>query len=295
MRSVLSALFRSICYPIVSIPFLYLPGMVLVRLSRQLRHLFYKQGAPAEMRIVRCAGKQKMKVDRNSYMGGSIYWTGFHHLQELLYLDNRLKADMTFMDVGANQGEFALFAACKVPKGKVLAFEPVSTNRSLLNENIRLNALMNIEVFPFGLSDVKGSFPVYTSIATETFHGYHEGLSTLYPTDIRNVQEEMITVEAYDDYFRDVTHPVDFIKIDVEGAELFVLKGMKRLLEKYKPELLIEINEETFSSAGYATSDILDLLKPLGYAAYKVKRGNPKKISFTELAEWGNYIFRVEA
>lgn len=295
MRSVLSAIFRSICYPIVSIPFMYLPGMVLVRLSRQLRHLFYVPGAPAELRIVRCAGKQMMKVDRNSYMGGSIYWTGFHHLQELLYLDKRLTAGMTFIDVGANQGEFALFAACKVTKGKVLAFEPVTSNRNLLNENIRLNALKNIEVFPFGLSDTKGSFPVYTSVATETFHGYHEGLSTLYPTDIRNVQEENISVEVYDDFFRNVTYAVDFIKIDVEGAELFVLKGMKQLLETYKPELLIEINDETFASAGYTTSDILELLKNLGYAAYNVKRGNLQKINFSALAKWGNYIFRVEA
>jgi FkbM family methyltransferase len=293
MRNIISALFRNICYPIVSFPLLYFPGMVLVRLSRMIRTWYYTPSAPVEMKVVRLAGGPKMNVDRNSYMGGSIYWTGFHHLQELLYLDKRLKPNMVFVDVGANQGEFALFAAHKARKGKVLAFEPVTKNRNLLLENIRLNAFSNLEVFPFGLSDQKGSLPVYTSLATEVFHGHHEGLSTLYPSEIRNVQEELISLEVFDNCFQGTPPHVDFVKIDVEGAELFVLRGMKAMLERDKPELLIEINEETFNSAGYATDDVVQLLSGYGYVPYKLKRGNVVRIGFSEMSAWGNYIFRA--
>jgi FkbM family methyltransferase len=274
---------------------LYFPGMVLVRLSRMIRTWYYSPSAPVEMSIVRLAGKIKMNVDRNSYMGGSIYWTGFHHLQELLYLDKRLKPGMVFVDVGANQGEFALFAAHKVHRGKVLAFEPVTKNRNLLSENIRLNSFSNVEVFSFGLSDQKGSFPVYTSLATEAFHGHHEGLSTLYPSDIRNVREETISLDVFDQYFAGTKQQVDFVKIDVEGAELFVLKGMKSMIEACKPELLIEINEETFNSAGYTTNDVVRFLSVSGYVPYRLKRGNVAKISYAEMSAWGNYIFRAEA
>jgi FkbM family methyltransferase len=280
---------------VVSIPLLYYPGMVMVRLSRIIRTWYYKPGAPMEMKVVQLAGRIKMKVDRNSYMGGSIYWTGFHHLQELLYLDKRLNPNMIFVDVGANQGEFALFAASKTKQGKVLAFEPVTKNRKLLLENIGLNTLSNVDVYPFGLSDQKGSLPIYTSLATEVFHGQHEGLSTLYPSEVRNVLEETISLEVYDDYFNLAAPKVDFIKIDVEGAELFVLRGMRSMLQKCKPELLIEINEETFNAAGYTTNDVVRLLEEYGYVPFKLKKGNVEKINFAQISAWGNYIFRAGA
>ncbi len=294
MIDYLAFLFRGLCYPIVSISWLYLPGMVLVRLSRMLRKYFYSPSAGVEYRVVCCAGKAKMAVDRNSYMGGSIYWSGFHHLQELLYLDKQLKKNMVFVDVGANQGEFALFAAMKLTEGKVLAFEPVTKNRELLKENIKLNALKNLGVFNYGLSDKKGSFPIYTSTDASTFHGIHEGLSTLFKSGGRNEVEENISLEVFDDCFNAEEQVISFIKIDVEGAELFALKGMHSFLEKYHPEILIEINEETFNAAGYNTADVLHYLESFGYKPFKIYRGRLKSIDRTALSAWGNYIFRVD-
>lgn len=295
MRGLLSAIFRGVCYPIVSTPWLYLPGMVLVRLSRLLRKFFYSPSAGVEMCVVRCAGKAKMKVDRNSYMGGSIYWSGFHHLQELLYLDRRLEENMVFVDIGANQGEFALFAAKKLTHGKVLAFEPVTKNRILLSENIALNKINNLEVYPYGLSDKEGSFPIYTSTESEFFHGQHEGLSTLYKSDVRSEVEETISLEVFDTCFSVEEQKIDFIKIDVEGAELFALTGMKSFLARYTPEILIEINEETFNAAGYQTKDITAFLESFGYQAFKIVRGHVVPTDNAGLSAWGNYIFRVKA
>jgi FkbM family methyltransferase len=295
MKSLIAGFFRAICYPIVSTPLLYIPGMILVRISRKLRTWFYSKEAQPEKRVVRFAGNLKMEVDRNSYMGGSIYWTGVHHLQELLYLKTRLKEKMVFVDVGANQGEFSLFAASRLPHGKVLSFEPVTSNLSALKQNIHLNGFSRITLFPFGLSDQPGSFNIYTSLAKEVFHGQHEGLSTLYPTAQRNTLEETITLEVFDEVFKTATQPIDFVKIDVEGAELSVLKGMQRHLAQFKPELMIEINEETFNAAGYTTQDISAFLQTLGYVPYSIWRGRLIKTSYTALSKWGNYIFRVEA
>lgn len=295
MRSLLSAILRSVCYPIVSTPLLYFPGMVLVRLSRVMRKFYYSPSASIEMKVVSCAGKTKMKVDRNSYMGGSIYWVGFHHLQELLYLDKRLRGNMVFLDIGANQGEFAMFAAKKLTQGKVLAFEPVTTVRNLLKENISLNSFLNVKVFPYGLSDKKGEFPIYTSTAVDLYQGNNEGLSSLYKSDSRNEVEETISLEVFDSCFSVDEQKIDFIKIDVEGAELFALTGMKIFLERYKPEILIEINEETFNAAGYKTKDITDFLESFGYRAFKLSRGNVNPIDNDALSAWGNYIFRAEA
>jgi len=292
MKNILARIFRTICYPLASIPLFYLPGMVLVRLSRKMRTWFYQPNSGVEKYTVRFAGNIQMVVDRNTYMGGSIYWSGVHHLQELLYLDKRLSGDMVFVDVGANQGEFSLFAARHLPHGKVLAFEPVSTNRKALEENIKLNRFQHLTLYPFGLSDQQGSFDIYTSLDKNVFHGQHEGLSTLYPSDHRNTLEETIALNVFDDYFGGHEQPIDFVKIDVEGAEWAVLKGMQNHLRKYRPELMIEINEETFSSAGYSTKDIVGFLQSLGYEPYAIWRGRLRKTSFENLSQWGNYIFR---
>ena len=105
--------------------------------------------------------------------------------------------------------------------------------------------------------------------------------------------EEHISLEVFDDCFTADQQRVDFIKIDVEGAELYALKGMHSFLEKYHPEILIEINEETFNAAGYTTTDVLDYLGSFGYKPYKIFRGRLKSIDETALSAWGNYIFRV--
>lgn len=246
------------------------------------------------MKVVKCVHGTIMNVDRNSYLGGSIYWLGFHHLQEILYLDKRLKDNMVFLDIGANQGEFSMFAANKLTKGRVLAFEPVTKTRNLLKENMRLNSFSNLEIFPFGLSDQKGSFPIYTSTASDLYHGQNEGLSSLYQSDTRSEVEEIITLEIFDAFFKPNELSIDFIKIDVEGAELFALKGMNSFLEKYKPEILIEINEETFIAAGYETKDITAFLESLGYRAFKIVRGVLTPIENIAMSSWGNYIFRAE-
>lgn len=293
MRQFLAAIFRNTIYPIVSIPLTYYAGMVLVRLSRKAREYTYTTGAKEEMKTVHFAGNLLMKVDMHSYMGGSIYWSGLHHLNEILFLGRALSDEMTFVDVGANQGEFAVFAASRLPHGRVLAFEPVSKTRALLIENKLINQLQQLEIFDYGLSDHVGSFPVFTSDDTTLHHGHHEGLSTLYKTEDRNVFEEEISLKVFDEIFYSGLERMDFVKIDVEGAELFVLKGMLLSLSKFRPDLMIEINEETFNAAGYSTSDIITFLKNLKYEAFQISRGRLKPISFSALHQWGNYIFRV--
>jgi len=274
-------------------PFTYYLGMILIRLSRKAREYSYHPDAKGELKVVCFAGNLKMKVDIHSYMGGSIYWAGFHHLNEILYLRHALKDGMTFIDVGANQGEFSIFAASKLPHGRVLAFEPVSETRKLLMKNKKINAFQNLEIFDFGLSDHAGSFPVYTSVDTALHHGYHEGLSTLYKTKDRTVFEEEVSLNVFDDIFYTDLKRMDFVKIDVEGAELYVLKGMYNSLLRFRPDLMIEINEETFNAASYSTTDLVSFLKGLNYAVFKIKKGELKKIDFPDLHKWGNYIFRV--
>lgn len=270
----------------------YLPGMLIFRLSRKIRNSINRNKTASHLELIdRCLGTLKMEVDAHSYMGGCLYWCGYHHINESLYLDKFLASDMCFVDIGANQGEFSLFASKKIKKGKIIAFEPVSVNHKKFQKNIELNAINNIELNKFGLSDKKGSLPIYTSSARGT-GGINEGLSTLFASDEKKQFEETVDLYNFDDLYLENLDRLDFVKIDIEGSELFALKGMRKSLEKFKPELLIEINNDCFTEAGYKVEDLIRFLSGLGYKPYYLFRGKllEHRGSFSK---WGNYIFKV--
>lgn len=274
--------------------FTYLPGMFFIRVSRKMRAAYASSTTVEDMQIVNnCMGKIIMRLDKNSYMGGSIYWSGFHHVNEMLFLRSYLTKDMVFIDIGANQGEFSLFAASILTMGKVISFEPVTKQHQYLVTNIRLNSFQNIELNKYGLSNEEIILPIFTSKNTELHSGVHEGLSTLYKSDERNVFEENVDIKIFDKEYAGRITRMDFIKIDIEGAELYALKGMKDHLEKFKPTILIEISDVTFNSAGYSTKEMTDFLYSFGYNSYKIHRG--KLIQHNKVfSEWGNYIFKLK-
>jgi FkbM family methyltransferase len=288
----ITKILRDFIFFLVTRKTLYLFGMILVRFARKIREFSYKENQGLYFCEVTFMKKLRMRVDKNSYMGGSIYWTGFHHLQELLFLMNYLKPEMVMVDIGANQGEFAIFASSILTNGKVLAFEPVKKQRALLCYNIDLNKMHNISLFAYGLSNLKQKLPIYTSDNVSLHKGVHEGLSTIYPSSSRNVLEEEVELEVFDDIFFNQINRLDFIKIDIEGGELYALEGMQKSIEKFKPTILIELNEETFSSAGYSIIDVQKFFDKYNYLMYKWSRFNLIEVDLKNTAPWGNYIFK---
>ncbi len=270
----------------------YLIGMVFVRMARKARKRRFKENQGIEnVTISNFAGNLRMRVDKNSYMGGSIYWTGYHHINEFLYLKKALSSEMTFIDVGANQGEFTLYAASLLKNGKVMSFEPVSSNFDSLTYNIGLNNFTNIQVHKMGLFDKEDHMPIYTSMEETLHSGRHEGLSTLFAGDTRSTFEETIELKVFDDLFFDSLQRFDFLKIDIEGAELYALKGMVKSLRKFKPGILIEMSHQTFLDAGYSVKDMLDFLFDLDYEPYTLHRGSLVRKESMSYDDWGNYVF----
>lgn len=66
---------------------LYFLGMVIVRVIRSIKKLTFSRSEKRDERIVTVFQGAKMQVDRLSYMGGSLFWTGFHHINEILFLN----------------------------------------------------------------------------------------------------------------------------------------------------------------------------------------------------------------
>lgn len=218
-----------------------------------------------------------MKVDVSKSMGAAIYWRGAHDWAPIFVLEKIVQKGNTVIDIGANQGEYSLWAARKVgTSGKVISFEPMDQLFDVLKENMSLNPAYRNVFIPLkkGLSDAKGKLQLFGK------PGDNEGVNTMFPTESHTVLIQEIELETLDQELSSMAiEKVDFIKLDVEGAELQVLKGSKETIQKYKPKWMIEINEEACIAGGYLPQDILDYLSAFGYEFQKIGlRGSLTKI-----------------
>jgi FkbM family methyltransferase len=219
-----------------------------------------------------------MKIDPSRSMGAAIYWTGYHEFREFLFLHRYLKKDMVFVDIGANQGEYALFAAKRLTEGNVLAFEPLPSIRKVLAGNIAMNGFRNIQVFDFGLSDQEGSLQIHE------IDDAHEGLATFYPANRKSKTSFSVNLRTLDAVFPST---------GLRRLELKALQGSIGTLEAYRPSVLIEINEVTYTAAGYTIQDVQAFFRERRYEAYEIrKRGQLVKCG--RLPSFGNIIFRPQ-
>jgi FkbM family methyltransferase len=138
------------------------------------------------------------------------------------FVKEYLKEGMLFLDVGSQAGYYTLLASQL--GAKVYAFEPSTSNRELLNKNIESNGYKNITVFDVALSDKVGKEKLYNGKTCGENSLFGEG------------NFEMVQTERYDGLGLETP---DMIKIDIEGAEIYALKGMKKVLETDKPLILI--------------------------------------------------------
>ena len=193
-----------------------------------------------------------------------LFVAGSFEPNEFAFLDRVVRPGMTFVDIGANEGLFTLFAARRVGRhGRVVAVEPSSRERRSLAANIARNRLGNVSVVPHALADRAGSARL--QIAAK-LHGGHNTLGAFSYADVGAVAVEDVPVETLDALAdRLALGRVDVIKIDVEGAEVKVLSGGRKLLAAHRPILLIEANDGALRGQGASTEALLATLRELGY------------------------------
>jgi FkbM family methyltransferase len=144
----------------------------------------------------------------------------------------------TVYDIGANIGYVSLSLARQVgPTGHVFAFEPVPQNLASLRENVANNSFTNIHVIDAAASDVTGAAEIRIA-------GNFSTASLLWHRGDPSVQEISVKTVVIDELVKAGELPApSFIKIDVEGAEGLVLRGMQRTISSAKPVLFIECSD----------------------------------------------------
>ena len=169
-------------------------------------------------------------------------------------LVERLRPGMVFYDLGANIGLFSLLAARLVsPAGKVVSFEPDPDNASRLKRNIARNNYQNVTVLQKGIWSSTGKRGFRIASTSSPDHGLGR-----FSDEEGDTQNLMVDCVALDDIVGQVAAP-DAIKCDVEGAEIDVLLGSKRILQERKPWIICELHSETNRAAA------AEILKQLNY------------------------------
>lgn len=168
--------------------------------------------------------------------------------------------DPIVFDIGANTGLVAFLPVVKEDL-TVFAFEPNPDVVRVLQKNLELNKLSEkVVVFPQALADHDG-------VETLKIPTGHTGLSCLgKPRRFSQWREVIVPVNRLDTVVEALNPPrLDCIKIDTEGCELFVLRGARRTIERYKPDLLVECWEENMRQFDYSMAELRSHLEGLGY------------------------------
>jgi FkbM family methyltransferase len=177
---------------------------------------------------------------------------------ELMLLERYLKPGMVFIDGGANTGVFAFTAARLVGStGRVLAFEPGAMCFDALLRSQALNEWPYISVHQQALSDRCGKARLYHHLGQENAFSLGSDENTSFDEVAIISLDEVVKTERL--------ARVDFIKLDVEGAEELVLRGAKEVLQQWRPVVLFEVNLDAIKLLHLQQDGACQLLKEYGY------------------------------
>lgn len=174
------------------------------------------------------------------------------------YLLRELRPSHTFVDVGANLGYFSVICAPRVRR--VIAFEPVMTTYRYCLGNIALNHLTNVEVFPFGLWEENATLPMRRDPSSL--------MSASLAADRQTSTGESISCVSLDRLIArgDLQlSSLDVMKMDIEGAEVSALRGMRETAMRFRPRIILELNRPALGRLGGTVEDVWRFFRDLSY------------------------------
>lgn len=215
---------------------------------------------------------------------------------ELLYIETMLKyieQGDTVIDIGANEGLWTNALAKKVKEnGCVWAFEPVESTFKLLKKNTRKYS--NINLLKLGVSDKTGSETiVYDPVATAP-PGASIVTTAKHISNTQNLIKSKIQLDTLDNVLLNKIEKVKFIKVDVEGHELNVIKGGIKTISKHKPILFMEILRENWINNAPDQSEVAKLLNSIGYKISQMQGDSVVDDSSQFDLRHENFLFTVQ-
>lgn len=226
---------------------------------------------PAERLITVTLDKGfRMHLDLEDAEQRKVYFFGhYHERYEAALVASLLDPGEVFWDVGANVGYFSLVAAAAVgDTGQVIAFEPGAASLERLTANVALNPYKNLRIFNLAVAGAAGEATLYRA------DGIADSSASLFSAAAGAAAGEVCRTVALDSLLKtEELRPPDFLKLDVEGAELAALKGAAGILADFSPLLLVEMEEKNLVAAGASKGAIQAFLTEFGYQAAHLRKG----------------------
>ena len=191
-------------------------------------------------------------------VGEGIRRHGCTEFKTLEAITSHLSKDDIFFDLGAHIGQYTL-AASPLCRG-VHSFEPVPDSFKLLQRNIQANRLANVSANQCAVSDTCGEVTIYES-DVDTLD--RSSLRAPSGTSGRSFVVPSISIDVYATQHKIIPA---LIKIDVEGAEIPVLRGASSLLREKHPTLIVEVDKVNQPRFGFTADGLLRELKDFGYS-----------------------------
>jgi FkbM family methyltransferase len=193
---------------------------------------------------------------RRNVLSQMVYLNGDWEKPVTLLLKKEIHTGMTVIDVGAHIGYFTLIMAKRVGKqGRVFAFEPNPDVHMYLRQNFERNGLSQVTVCSIALFREEGS------AVLEGRDSLNAGLSLR-----KSPSEGTVPMAAYDRIAGSMgIGKVDLVKMDVEGAEMDILLGMRELLKQDHPSLVIEVHKKLLRRFGHSESELRAYVEEAGY------------------------------
>lgn len=169
---------------------------------------------------------------------GRVLLRGRWYEQEMLDYIRTLRLGGNYLDVGANIGNHSLYFAVNTDAERIFSFEPTRRARGILNKFVEINDLWEkISAIPYACSDTNGEIEVVETLASDK-------APLKYPC------------RKIDDL---INSPISLVKMDIEGAEPYALRGAVRVLAESKPVMFIEVHDDKHMN------EIMSIIGPLGY------------------------------
>jgi FkbM family methyltransferase len=199
-----------------------------------------------------------------------IYFLGLYEPVESYLFTRILQPGMTVIDAGANVGQYTILAATLVgPDGQVHAFEPVPATFARLEQNVASNYLRNVHFCQAAVWHERKRLSL--GISYRHMGNNAGGYTVTLPHTGAVVATMAIPLDDY--VAEEQIDRVHVIKMDIEGAEMFALRGMRNLLRRDRPIIFMEVSRPLLSRVGHGPEQVWDCLAgEFGYRAWIIQQ-----------------------
>jgi FkbM family methyltransferase len=204
----------------------------------------------------------RMLTNNDDLTVSSIIWAGSYEPVSMSIWAKLAGNAEYILDIGSYTGIYGLVASMKNKQSRIICIEPLDTNCSRIKKNILLNSLTNINILPIAAANDNGEMKVNI---------FDEGNLLPFASSIKiNIEKKPVLYRKVQSLRVDTIvesnniDTVSLVKIDVNGFELEVVEGMKKTIEKCKPDFIIAVSDTT--EANYLT----DFFNTFGYRFYEI-------------------------